>query len=302
MFAVAVHVFTLLMNGCHPFACAKDVNGRFENTMEQTTGNTRDSVVAPQPIENIKDGFFPFAKHKVGIRTPIYAPEFSSLPDSLRALFIRTFLDGYHDPAKRVGTEEWIQELDRVKNEIVPCSNNPVHYYFRHNVKCSLCAVEEAFMSYMSDENKHSRANDSENKESVNNVTYINNSSGGSGNVNARGNTKSTALKKRKSKELLLAGILLIISGMWMFFEEAMNLDDFGFSSNVDDLIGLWCLTGWCLLFGSGIIMLTTYLTVKSSSMTANDFNMSETNRIYGVLFIVFGLGEAYNIYYLYIL
>ena len=57
LFALAVHVFCLLMNGCHPFACAKRMNGTVENTMSQMTSSSeRESVVAPQPIENIKDG------------------------------------------------------------------------------------------------------------------------------------------------------------------------------------------------------------------------------------------------------
>ena len=52
LFALAVHVFSLLMNGSHPFACAKKENGNVTNTMEQMTEvANRDSVVAPQPIE-----------------------------------------------------------------------------------------------------------------------------------------------------------------------------------------------------------------------------------------------------------
>ena len=61
LFALAVHVFCLLMGGSHPFACAKRANGQLSNTMEQMAGEEiGESVVAPQPIENIKSGFFPF--------------------------------------------------------------------------------------------------------------------------------------------------------------------------------------------------------------------------------------------------
>lgn len=55
LFALAVHVFCLLMNGSHPFACAREENGNVTNTMEQMTEMSgKESVVAPQPIENIK--------------------------------------------------------------------------------------------------------------------------------------------------------------------------------------------------------------------------------------------------------
>ena len=143
LFAVAVHVFTLLMNGCHPFACARDVNGKWENTMKQASSSTMDSVVAPQPIENIKDGYFPFYEHRPGITYPLYAPAFDSLPESLRRLFIQTFVDGYQNPTKRVGTEEWIQTLLGLRDSIVECGKNKQHYYFGYNAECPLCAVEK---------------------------------------------------------------------------------------------------------------------------------------------------------------
>ena len=112
LFALAVHVFCLLMNGCHPFACAKRMNGTVENTMSQMTSSSeRESVVAPQPIENIKDGYFPFYDSRENVTIPIYAPPLSSLPQELRTLFIRTFKDGYEDPTKRATAEEWCLSL-----------------------------------------------------------------------------------------------------------------------------------------------------------------------------------------------
>lgn len=143
LFALAVHIFALLMNGCHPFACAKDVNGTYENTMAQMeAGQTRDSVVAPQPIENIKEGFFPFFHQRAGITYPIYAPSFDSLPQAVQKLFIRTFVDGYQNPALRADAEEWIRVLMQVKNDIKACSTNPEHYYFGHRASCPLCDAQ----------------------------------------------------------------------------------------------------------------------------------------------------------------
>ncbi len=144
LFALAVHVFTLLMNGSHPFACAKDEKGKIENTMEQMDGlNARQSVVAPQPIENIRDGFFPFYEKREGITPPVYAPDFSALPERLQNLFIKTFIDGYRDPSKRADAQEWIDALEESFSDIKSCDANDSHYYFGHNRFCPLCAVEE---------------------------------------------------------------------------------------------------------------------------------------------------------------
>ena len=97
LFAMAVHIFALLMNGCHPFSCA------------QMTSDQEESVVLPQPIDNIKSGFFPFAQKKEGITIPLYAPAFESLPYVLQNLFIKTFLEGYYEPSKRATAKEWME-------------------------------------------------------------------------------------------------------------------------------------------------------------------------------------------------
>ena len=143
LFALAVHIFALLMNGCHPFACAKDKNGTIEHTMEQmVSSNVRDSVVAPQPIENIKDGFFPFYEKRPGITYPIYAPSFDALPAELQKLFVRTFVDGHADPSKRVEAKEWIDALKKYSSSVVHCSMKDNHYYYGHNAECPLCEVD----------------------------------------------------------------------------------------------------------------------------------------------------------------
>lgn len=145
LFALAVHIFALLMNGCHPFACAKETNGSFENTMSPMDEfYCEDSVAAPQPIENIKNGFFPFYEKRQGITYPLYAPSFDSLPEKVQGLFVRTFVEGYTDPERRVDAQEWIDALTPLlHNEIVPCLQNKAHSYFRHNSSCPMCRAEE---------------------------------------------------------------------------------------------------------------------------------------------------------------
>lgn len=146
LFALAVHIFTLLMNGCHPFACAKENNVKVSDIAQIQETSFRDSVVAPQPIENIKNGFFPFFDKKDGITTPIYAPAFQYLPEEIQVLFIRTFVEGYEDPSKRVTEDEWITALKNTKFVKRECGANEakkVHYFFEHNVVCPICATQE---------------------------------------------------------------------------------------------------------------------------------------------------------------
>ena len=134
------------MNGCHPFACAKENNVKVSDIAQIQETSFRDSVVAPQPIENIKNGFFPFFDKKDGITTPIYAPAFQYLPEEIQVLFIRTFVEGYEDPSKRVTEDEWIAALKNTKFVKRECGANEakkVHYFFEHNVVCPICATQE---------------------------------------------------------------------------------------------------------------------------------------------------------------
>lgn len=158
LFALAVHIFTLLMNGCHPFACARKMRNPQENGVDRWTGTSsvstirqmdpyflKNSVATPQPNENMKNGFFPFYQQREGITIPVYAPDFDALPDSLRILFVRTFVEGFQDPVKRADSGEWIAALKKIIDAkfLVRCQHNMQHYYFAHQVGCPLCEVEQ---------------------------------------------------------------------------------------------------------------------------------------------------------------
>ena len=158
LFALAVHIFCLLMNGCHPFACAKRVNGNLYDTMGQMKDNSnRNSVVAPQPIENIKTGYFPFFHQKENITVPVYAPFFDDLPEDIRLLFIKTFVDGYEKPDQRATTDEWIQVLKsyvlqtRSDYSLLSCGKG--HYYFNVGRDCPLCNIDQKIRIMLSSQN-----------------------------------------------------------------------------------------------------------------------------------------------------
>lgn len=143
LFALAVHIFNLLMGGCHPFACAKDTKGVYENTMQAMAGQNLESVVLPQPDENIKEGFFPFYHKREGVTYPLYAPTFESLPEEIRNMFIRTFDLGYNNPFARVTAEEWKAVLRKYAStdNINQCDNG--HMYFSQYNKCPYCEATD---------------------------------------------------------------------------------------------------------------------------------------------------------------
>lgn len=151
LFAVAVHIFALIMNGCHPFACAKKINARYEHTMEAMDSTDYDSAVLPQPIENIKEGFFPFYQERRGITYPLYAPDFMALPMEVRNLFIRAFENGYYDPKERPTTGEWLRVLRKYQTSECFRQCEKKHYYFgTEGISCPYCAAKQRIIRMMS--------------------------------------------------------------------------------------------------------------------------------------------------------
>lgn len=149
-FALAIHIFELLMNGCHPFACAIDINTDDNTTYEDNWNpfahaadeniDKRKSLAAPQPMENIRNGFFPFYMKKNNIKTPLYAPNFDFLPKNLREMFIKAFT---MTPKDRPSAEEWFKELDKAQEKLKACKNNKKHTYFNHQDTCFFCESEK---------------------------------------------------------------------------------------------------------------------------------------------------------------
>lgn len=145
LFALAVHIFALLMNGCHPFACA--VNGKVNIG---SLAASQPSVTAPQPIDNICNGFFPFYTKRSGITIPKYAPEFEMLPQNIQDLFIRAFIDGHSDPTKRPDSVEWYNALSAMQQNLKVCAANKNHMYPAHLNKCPFCEVDKKMRGMVS--------------------------------------------------------------------------------------------------------------------------------------------------------
>lgn len=137
LFALAIHIFALLMNGCHPFACAID-----NKVNIGPLSNNQPSVVKPEPIDNIISGYFPFYTQKAGFTTPRYAPEFDSLPQNIQTLFVRAFVNGHNTPTQRPDTVEWYNALTTMQQNLKVCTKNKKHMYPSHLKKCTWCELE----------------------------------------------------------------------------------------------------------------------------------------------------------------
>lgn len=182
-FALAIHIFALLMNGCHPFACATANNA---NMNIGSLAISQPSVMAPQPIENICMGFFPFYEKRSGISTPVYAPEFGMLPQRIRDLFVRAFVEGHSDPRRRPNAVEWYNALTEMEKNITRCGQNKGHLYPSHLQGCPWCKIERNLQTAKSVGASTSPI--SKIKQSLGNVSPL-------GNMNNFASNKSTSVK-----------------------------------------------------------------------------------------------------------
>ncbi len=124
LFSVVTLVFQLLMDGQHPF-----VGSRI--TGQSDTPNA-------QALTCIRDGVFPYVSNGLYVAPP-HAPEFGRLPRALQRLFVRTYIDGHHDPKLRPSATEWTEALDKALQSLVRCTQNPDHWYPKTLTHCPMC-------------------------------------------------------------------------------------------------------------------------------------------------------------------
>lgn len=163
-FALAIHIFALLMNGCHPFACAvNDSNAK----------NGKESISPPQPNENICSGRMVFFKQEDNLKIPVYAPDIKSLPDNIRQLFKKAFIDGWSNPDARPKPTQWFWALEEYEKQLTKCNKNKNHIYYKQLPKCPWCEMEERINSFQI-RNQSSENNEKVSiSQKVNNKNYI---------------------------------------------------------------------------------------------------------------------------------
>lgn len=135
-FALAIHIFNLLCNGCHPFNCP--------GLNEPSSSQSR----TPQE-KRIMRGVCPYVTGSTG-KFPKSAPDMAMFPDEIRALFDRAFkydAKTAMDQAtldRRPTAAEWYKALGNLfAKPMAKCSANALHRYPAHyKAGCPWCAIE----------------------------------------------------------------------------------------------------------------------------------------------------------------
>jgi YVTN family beta-propeller protein len=123
LFALAVHIFQLLMEGVHPF------DGVWHGEGEK-----------PRRHQLAQRGLFAYAGDPLLRPRPTAMP-FDLLPEEIRELFARAFVLGATDPDVRPTGREWFDALGRCAADLRTCTSVERHVYPSHHTTCPWCAA-----------------------------------------------------------------------------------------------------------------------------------------------------------------
>lgn len=129
-FALAIHIFKLLMNGFTPF------NGIAENDSVSVASPGVGDVAVRRDNYCFKTGNKPQA---------VAIPPLNTLPSDIQALFTRAFIDGRDKPEKRPSAIEWHKALLSFENSLVICKRNPAHMYKKELKTCPWCEADDRY-------------------------------------------------------------------------------------------------------------------------------------------------------------
>ena len=129
-FALAIHIFKLLMNGFTPF------NGISENDSASVASPGLGDVAVRRDNYCFKKGNKPQAAA---------VPPLNVLPKDVQALFTRAFIAGRDKPEKRPSALEWHKVLLSFENSLITCSTNPSHMYIKGLKKCPWCEADDMY-------------------------------------------------------------------------------------------------------------------------------------------------------------
>lgn len=133
-FALAIHIFRMLMNGCHPFICERHLK-------------RAGSLPAPKSTDKrVESGETPFFTTVRNYTVPHYAPDINALPPYIRDLFKRAFVDGHTKPDARPSASEWKNSLIRFSRELIKCNHgNTAHFYWKGYYTCPYCEADNRY-------------------------------------------------------------------------------------------------------------------------------------------------------------
>lgn len=144
-FALAVHIFQLLMGNYHPFSCRQLISAK-------------NSSNATPRLEQIVNGQSPYIHKYQNVDIPLGAPTIKdTLPDYIHQLFIDTFSYDKHTVQERIAyrttAEKWATSLARLRAEceveggLVQCEKDPTHYYLSSKPECGFCKAKQRLHS-----------------------------------------------------------------------------------------------------------------------------------------------------------
>lgn len=135
-YALAYHIFALLMNGSAPYASMLNMA-----ELSQHKSRTVSSVDVDR-FHAADKGEFVFARKLLFRQPPKYAPKYDILTPKLKELFERAFIEGASDPSKRPDSYEFFEALSEYIQmlERKPCG----HYLSSHyNGSCEWCRIKK---------------------------------------------------------------------------------------------------------------------------------------------------------------
>ena len=129
-FALAIHVFRLLMNGFTPYGGIKETESA--------------SVGSPGVGDSaVKRDSYSFKKGNKPQSAAV--PPITIHPKYIQKLFTRAFVEGRNKPGKRPTAAEWHKALAQYENELIQCKKHPTHYYLRNLKACPWCEADDKF-------------------------------------------------------------------------------------------------------------------------------------------------------------
>ena len=130
-FALAIHIFKLLMNGYSPFG----------GIIDTATASQASPGVGDTAVRRDSYCFKPGYKHQ-----SVAIPALDSLPSEIASLFDLAFVRGRAFPEKRPSADVWYEALERYELTLTDCGINPMHQYDKKNDDCPLCAADRAYL------------------------------------------------------------------------------------------------------------------------------------------------------------
>ena len=134
-FALAIHIFKLLMNGFTPFG------GIIETITPSQASPSIGNVAIRLNQYSFRPGYKPMSSA---------VPSIDILPQEIVDLFTRAFLFGSSNPLQRPTPIEWHQALERYEAALVDCPNDSLHQYDPKNRTCPFCEADMRYQNSIS--------------------------------------------------------------------------------------------------------------------------------------------------------